>query len=299
MPPQHHYLDSLSHRHTTSRTNKLSTHYSGSLGMALQSCRPRSVSLHSPLPDKGLLDSHGRYLCEQNDAAFDNVIQQPYDLSKIHPQNHDTVLAAILKQLDHLMASRNICRHFMLRTCAAQQCASVHNAAFRDAFMEPLFGDAYRLSRLPQQDSNRSYTAREDVATGAQADKAPKPPGYISTEDRYQSDIISFETPSTLNIAAGLYIPPSPSTHLSTGASTEMRAEKSDMQPETNSEEVRLRHSVTEFSSTLHSHRGRRQRLLAVRDRLSFWGKSAWRRSTMMTQEKLQDESEVIPEQAR
>ena len=298
MPPQHHYFGSLSHRHTMSRMNKRSSQYPGPLSIA--SGRPRSVSLGSPIHVKGILDSH--HCCDigvQDDATFDNFLQQPYDLSKMHPRNHNYALVAALKQLDHLMTSRNICRRFMLRTCAEQKCAYLHDAIFRDEFMVPLFGDAYTLSRLPQQDLCSQCPKREFMARDAQINPASKHLEDDITEDRYKSDIISFEPPSTLNVAAGLYTLPSPSVHLSTGVNTEMDAEKSEMQAEADSEEVRQRHSVAGISSTLRPHQRRRHKLRAVRDRMGLWGKSAWRRSMIMKQEKSQNESGVGLEQTR
>ena len=154
-----------------------------------------------------------------------------------------------------------------------------------------LFGDAWR-------DSSNRYFPKDDASQGFQIDQSPGPFEDTINEDQCKSDIIAFEPPSTLNVAAGLYMPPSQSeTRAYLGVSTEMDLEKSEGQADTGSEDVRHLHSVTESGLAFQPHRRRRQRLHAVRDRVSVWGKSAWRRSVTTKQRKTRNESEVGLEQ--
>ena len=293
MPSQHRYFHTHSNRYPTGEASQLAALRSRPIrGMAPQSCRPRSISLGSPPQDMTLHETYYHDANTQRNVDFCKGLPRQCDLTNIHPRNHDVALAATLNQLDHFLGSRNFCRHFMLRLCSAEKCVYVHDALFRDTFMVLLFGDAWR-------DFSSRYFPKDAAGRGFQIDQSPGHLEDTINADQHKSDVISFEPPSALNVAAGLYMPPSPpETHGYVGVSSEMELEKSEGQGGTGSEDARHLHSVVESSQPLRRQRRRRQRLYAVRHRVSVWGKSAWRRSVTTKRKKTLNESEVALEQA-
>jgi hypothetical protein len=263
--------------------------------MALHGSRPRSFSLGSPLYDKSLHERHNRDANAQSYAEFCNNMPPQFDTTKIHPRNHDTALAATLTQLDNFLASRNICRNYMLRLCSAPKCGCVHDAIFRDSFIAPLFGDAWGDLRIASRGgpSDRCFP-RNDTGRGIQTNHGPEFLTHGMDEDQFGPDVISFEPSRALNVAAGLYVPSSiPATRAYAGASTEMEFEKSELQTENYSEDKRHLHSLAEYSLPPRPYRRRGRRLGIVRDRVSLWGKTAWKKSAVPKQTRRTNEKEV------
>jgi hypothetical protein len=265
--------------------------------MAVQA-RPHAPALGSPVQDKSNDDSHYLDTSTQSYDPFDNAIPEQFDITQTHPRNHNAALTAALNQLDNFIAARNICRCFMLSICTSETCTYVHDAIFRDTFMGTLFGNAWReFWSLPQQISVTRYPPKGDTDRVIQADQAIETHQDTITGDKYNSDLISFEPPSNLNVAARLYIPPWPPTaRVHAGVSTEMDLEKSEVQVASGSEDVLHPYPVADSSSPLRPRRG--QRLYGVRDRISLWSKSAWRKSLTTKQRKSHNESEVALEKA-
>jgi hypothetical protein len=115
-------------------------------------------------------------------------------------------------------------------------------------------------------------------------------------EDQFGPDVISFEPSSAFDVAAGLYVPSSiPAAGAYTGASTEMELEKSELQTEIYSEDKRHPHSLAEYSLPPRPHRRRGRRLGMVRDRVSLWGKSAWKKPAVTKQTTRTNEKEISP----
>lgn len=255
--------------------------------MDLQGCRPRSISLGSPFQDKRIYDNHYHDLSTQTYLACDDVVLQQYDFSKIHPRNHDAALTATLNQLDHFMESRNICRYFMLRTCSAQKCDRVHDAIFRETFMGSLFGDAWcgfgNGWNGSHQDLSSRHPLKDNTATGIKVERTSETPKSSPAESQCKLDIISFEPPKTLNVAAGLCIPlSSPATPVYAALSTEMEDDKSEFQADAGLGDVRQQHSVADSRSRLRPHaiRRRLEGLYAFRDWMDFRGKATSRKTT-------------------
>lgn len=264
--------------------------------MDLQGCRPRSISLGSSQINK----VHNNYTYYPRQNALDRAgasdgVLQPCDITKIHPRNHDAALSATLKQLDNFIISRNICRHFMLRICTAHDCCYIHDGIFRDCFMLPLFGGAWRdFWKVLEQPSLKSGRINNDLDRDGQNDQESNLVESALSEAQFKKDVLSFEPLNALDVAAGLRLQPvTIATTAHAGTSTEVEAEKSDAQTETNFDEQQEVYTVTESIMPSRAPRRHRKRLHAVRDRMSLWGKGAWRKSGKTKQRKDQNDSEV------
>jgi hypothetical protein len=291
-PPQHQYRSS---GNVKCEAGQLLTPLHSTLvrRMTLRDCRPRSISLDSPFEDSNLCESQSHGVHKQRYAVFDNPVSREGDDLKKGLQNLGATNVTALNQLDHSMTARNTCRRFMLRTCTAQKCDYVHDVAFRDTFMETLFGNAWeRLWSWPQQDIPDKTFPKDGAAWAIQNDGALKTAGISTKWGQYKPDAILLEPPSTLNLAAGLYIPPSlPATHAQADMNTEIE-DKSEVQAGVGSEERPGQDSIAESSSPLRPHRRRRHKLSTVRNRMSVW-RRAWRKTAMAKQKTSRSGSEA------
>jgi hypothetical protein len=245
-----------------------------------QVCRLGTFTHVPPFQDTTLSSIQPKVVEKQSFATFDNAIAQSDRLSKHSLRNLPAMNAAALDQLNRSMASRNICRHFMLRNCTAQNCHCAHDVIFRDMFMKTLFDDAWeRVCALTQQDSIHRDLPTCGIARGVEIEGTLTPIGTSIVENQYKSDIILLGPPRTVSTDAGLYIPPLlPASHARDDINTEMDDEKSELQPGVVSVEVRRLDSSAESSSPLRSHGRHRESLHGLRHRVSAWGKNAWRR---------------------
>lgn len=183
----------------------------------------------------------------------------------------------------------------MLRRYSAQKRDRAHDAILCETFMGSLFGDAWRrFWNLSNENLSGRYLSKADTATSSQPEKALELLESSLTGNQRKLDIISFEPPRILNVAAGLYIPPlSLTTPVYAGVSTGMEDEKSEVQARADSEDMRQQHSVAESGSPFHPHQRRRQKLYTVRHQINLWGKAAWRKATITKQRETHSESEV------
>lgn len=277
-PPQHQYRSHGNAEYTSGQL-PMPIHLTLVCRMTLRDCRPRSISLDSPFEDKSLCESQSHAVQKQSYGGFNDSGSRHGDDSKNGLQNLGATNITALNQLDHSMTARNVCRRFMLRTCTTQKCDYVHDVAFRDTFMETLFGNAWeRLWSWPQQDILDKTLPTDTTRWPIQSDGALKTASTLDKGVQYRPDATLLEPPSTLNLAAGLYIPPSlPTTHAQAGINASME-EKSEVQAGIGSEDMPGQDSIAESSSPLRPHQRRKHKLFAVRDRMSVW-RSAWRKT--------------------
>lgn len=294
-PPLERYSKGLSNGNTTYIGDPLlNAPLSSPIhGMAFEGSWPWSFSLGSPFQDCGLYDRQHNRVNTQRHAAVNEIIPERGNFSKIGLRNTHATNADALDQIAHFMASRNICRHFMLGICTKQKCAGLHDAAFRDKVMETLFGDAWaNLRHWFQQDTSSRYSLNDEIFRNAQSN------GGSTIGDKYKSEFISLENPTTLNLAAGLYVPPSlPATQAN--INTEMEYEKSEIQAPVGSEEAQRQDSVAESDSPLRPHGRREHRLQRVRTRMKVWRTSTWRKTATTRQRTKRGEDNVALEQGK
>lgn len=299
MPTQYHYSHNSSRR---SYTDGMSPSNAIRLGptqtMAMHGSKPRLFSLGSPPNEETLHERHDQDMSAQTLAEFCGNMPPQCDLTKLYPRNHDTALAATLSQLDNFLASRNICRSYLLRLCSVSKCGCIHDAVFRDGFMAPLFGDVWRDLGIASRGSpSDNCSPRNDPGKSIQINYGPELFTDGIDENRFGSGVISFEPSSVLDVATGLYVPSSMSAARAYArGTTEMEFEKSELQVESCSDDLPHPQLLAAHSRYPRPHRRRGRRLCMVRDRMSLWGKSAWKKSVMTKQTKQtkkKNESEV------
>jgi hypothetical protein len=260
-------------------------------GMAPQGCSPRYIPHGFPLQNDLLYGNRPHGVDIQGYPTYANVIPQQYGLPSsqfLHATNADP-----LDQIVHSMASNKACRYFMLGVCTEQYCGCTHDATFRDTLMGTLFGDAWEeLHRYVQQSTPSRNLSKEPAVINVKNEQEANPVSAPVIGEACEFRASLPKLPSTLNPAAGIYKPCSMSvTHDQAESSVLMEEEKSEIQACADSENMRAQDSVTESTSPARQHGRHRQKLHAVRERVSVWGKAAWRK-TAKTRRKTNSQSD-------
>jgi len=254
---------------------------------------PRYIPHGFPVQNNFLYGNRPHGVDVQGYPTYAGVIPQQYSL----PQNGSQFLYATnadpLDQIVHFMASNKACRYFMLGICTEQYCGCTHDATFRDTLMGTLFGDAWEeLHRYVQQNTPTRNLSKDHADISVKKDQEANPVSAPVIGEECEVRASLPKLPSTLNPAAGIYMPSSMSvTHDQTESSVLMEEEKLEIQACADSENIPAQDSVIEPTSPARQHGRHRQKLHAVRDRVSVWGKAAWRK-TAKTRRKTNSQSD-------